>query len=394
MKYLFGDSTEFPLQKDFLKLLDNFVDTSVKTIALENTVFDLKETVRDRRILKKSVLDEMDNFLSSAGTSISKAFSRTKEKDAIVEHADKSKFFLKQFIDEGKKNYSNEIFHEIVEYEEKIDTADEDNRVTLESFFQQNPIPTVSKTYTLKAAKKGYSAKVKADYEEDISCVFDIPTFELPFWENHIKASKFVKDIEIPIKMKKQLLKKELAPEMVELDNYYFANLRYSGKDLEVVFQKKLVTSAERLTFKMNLTDESAVKAYYTEENGVENDIMAVPELKNELDIHKLHELGQKIQMHVDDLYSKKQKLELISLNGKDIFEENLMFGLMQNIAKILAKTVAEIENHSPSKEELSLKVESGAGERSEIYLKKSNVRDKLDSIKEKGDRLFEILGI
>jgi len=30
MKYLYGDSIEFKMQIDFLRLLNNFVDTSVK----------------------------------------------------------------------------------------------------------------------------------------------------------------------------------------------------------------------------------------------------------------------------------------------------------------------------------------------------------------------------
>src|SRR5665648_66149 len=278
MKYLFGDSTEFPLQKDFIGLLDNFIDTSVKTVALENTVFDLKEIVRDRRTLKKTVLAEMDNFLLAVDQSIYKLFSGTGKYNAITEQADKTKIFLNKFIGEGKQNYSNEIFHEIAEYEEKIDVADETNRLTLEGFFHQDPLPIKSKTYTLKAAKKGYSAIVKADYEGDISCIFDIPTFELPFWNNHIKASKFIKDVKVPIKMKKQILKKELTPEMDDLGDYYFANLICTGKDLDVIFRKKLNPTAERLTFKMDLTDESAFKAYYAEEGGVETDILATPE--------------------------------------------------------------------------------------------------------------------
>jgi len=74
------------------------------------------------------------------------------------------------------------------------------------------------------------------------------------------------------------------------------------------------------------------------------------------------------------------------------VFEENIVFELMQEVAEIFAPTVAEIKKHSPSERELSLKAEDDTGKRSEIYLKKSQVREKLEAIKEKGDRLFEIL--
>ncbi len=109
MKYLYGDSTEFPLQSDFLALLDNFADTSVKAIMLENTVFNLKETIRDRRLLKNSILEEMDNFLLTVENAISSAVARSKEQEIIVEYAEKSRKFLKNFTEEGKTKFSGEI---------------------------------------------------------------------------------------------------------------------------------------------------------------------------------------------------------------------------------------------------------------------------------------------
>jgi hypothetical protein len=145
MKYLYGDSTEFPLQKDFLGLLDDYVETSVKAITLENTVFDLKETIRDRRRLKNSVLDEMDTFLLTVETAISGAVSGSKEQETIVKYADKSREFIKKFIEDGKKKFSDEIFQEIAGFEKKADDTDEENRKTLESFFIKDPVPVVNK---------------------------------------------------------------------------------------------------------------------------------------------------------------------------------------------------------------------------------------------------------
>ncbi len=86
--------------------------------------------------------------------------------------------------------------------------------------------------------------------------------------------------------------------------------------------------------------------------------------------------------------------MELLYLSGKDVLEEKLIFELMQKVAELFAPTVAEIKKRSPSEKELSLKAEDDKGVRSEIYLKKSQVKEKLTAIKEKGDRLLEILGV
>ncbi|MDO9096929.1 MAG: hypothetical protein Q7U60_02245 [Candidatus Methanoperedens sp.] len=393
MKYLYGDSTEFPLQKDFLGLLDNFIDTGVKAITFENTVFSLKEDIKDRRRLKNSVLDEMDSFLTTVENAIAGAVARSKEQETILKYSEKSKEFLKRFIEDGKAKFSDEIFREIEEFEKKVDEADEENRKTLEIFFVSDPIPIINKKYTLKVTDEGYSAKVQIDCEDEISSVFEIASSEIPFWDGHVKAYDFVRGVEIPARMKKPFLKKELVPDIVSIDNYLLCDLVLSGKELEVVFRKRLDTSAERFRLRMDL-ENFAVEVYHAEENGVEKNIQAIPELKEALNAFRLRELGEKIIEQISSLYPKKQRLEALYLDSKDVLEENLVFELMQKVAELFAPTVAEIKKHSPSAEELSLKAEDETGVRSEIYLKKSQVKEKLTAIKEKGDRLLEILGV
>jgi hypothetical protein len=392
--YLYGDSAEFPVQRDFLGLLDNFIDTSVKAITLENTIFDLKENVKDRRRLKNSVLDEMDSFLLTVENAIGGAVARSKEQKTIIQYAEKSKHFLNKFIEDGKIKFSDEIFKEITQFEEKIDRVDEESRKTLEAFLIQDPVPIIKKIYTLKATDEGYSAKVRLDCEADISCVFEIASSELPFWDGHVKACDFVRGVEIPARMKKPFLKSELVPDIVVIDAYFLSDLMCSGEELEVVFRKRLDTAAERFRLKMNFMNDFSVEVYHAEENGVEKNILVVPELKNALKILRLRELGDNIVKQLDNLYPRKQRMESLILNGKDVFEENIVFELMQKVAEIFAPIIAEIKKRSPSKEELSLKAEDESGKRSEIYLKKSQVRAKLGEIKEKGDRLFEVLDI
>ncbi len=394
MKYLYGDSTKFPLQKDFLALLDDYVETSTKAITLESTVFDLKETIRDRRMLKNSVLDEMNNFLLTVDTAISEAVARSKEQEIIVKYAETSREFLKKFIEDGKIKFSDEVFQEIADFEKKVNENDEEKRKILDSFFIQDPIPIINKKYTVKAEKEGYSAKVQVDYEGNISSVFNIASSEIPFWHRHVKARDFIKGVEIPARMKKPFLKKEPVPDIVSIDDYYLNDLVLSGKEIEVIFRKRLDTSAEWFRLKMNFMGEFAAEVYHAEENDIEKNIQAVPKLKEALRILRLRELGEKIVEQTNALYPRKQRLESIYLGGKDVLEENLVFELMQKVAEIFAPIVAEIKKHSPSEEELSLKLEDEKGIRSEIYLRKSTVRERLKAINEKGDRLFAALNI
>jgi hypothetical protein len=142
----------------------------------------------------------------------------------------------------------------------------------------------------------------------------------------------------------------------------------------------------------MKFEKEFSVEVSEKEENGTERRIDDIPELKNELNYLRLQELGLKIIEKTKYLYPKKKKLETILLEEKDVFEENLVFELMQKVAVIFAPTIAEIKKHSPSGEELSLKSEDEHGTRQEIYLKRSEIKDKFDEIGDKGKTLLEVL--
>ncbi len=394
MKYLFGDSTEFPMQRDFLGLLDDFIETGVKAVTLENNVLDLKETIINRRKFKNSVLDEMDNFLQTVENTISGAVASSKEQETLLPYSHQSKDFLKKFIEDSKAKFSDDRSAEIVQLEEKITGTNEENRKTLESFFMGDPVPIINKKYTIKTGEKGNSAKVQVDCEGNISCIFEIASSAVPFWKGHVKAHDFVRGIEIPARMKKPFLKKELLPDIISIDEYFLNDLVLSGKELEVVFRKKLENTSERFRLKMIFADEFEVTVYHADENGVEKNIQEVAELKNSLSVLRLRELGEKIVEQANHLYPARQHLECICLDGKDVLEENLVFELMQEVAEIFAPCVAEIKKHSPSGEELSLKAEDETGKRSEIYLRKSTAIEKLKEIKEKGDRLSQILEI
>ncbi len=394
MKYLFGNSTDSPLQRDFLALLDSYVDTSVKTITFENNVFDLKEDIRDRRKLKNAVIEQLDNCFITSEQAISNAVATSKEKTAITQYAAKSKEFLKKYIEDGKTKFSNEVFQEISEFDKKVNASDKENRATLESFFIQDPLPIINRNFIIKATKDGFAAKVKVDFEGDIAAIYGIISTQVPFWNRHVRVSDFLKGIEIPARMKKPLLKKEEVPDIVAVDDYLLTDVIQLGKELEVVVRKRPDLESERFRLKMVFRGDFAMEVYHAEEKEMEKYIQAVPAMSSAVNIPKLRELGEKIIARVNTLYPKKRFMESLQLNQKDVLEENQIYELMQKIAELYAPTIALIKKNSPSVEELSLKAEDDSGKRSEIYLKKSRVREKLSAIKDKGDRLLKLLDI
>lgn len=393
MKYLFGDSTESSLERDFLGLFDYFLDVCIESVKLENMVFGLKDDSRKREELKDSVLKEMDSFQLIVDKAISGAVLKSKEKERISHYADKSKHFLEKFIIEGKREFSDDIKKELTELNDKIEETNESTRVTLEPFFMKDPISIINKKYTISTMDEGYSANVVVEYEGDISCVFDIGIQDLDFWKKHLKGVDFLRGVSIPTKMKKPLLKKELEPDYVSLDYYYLTDIVLSGTQLEAVFNKNLSINSERFRLKTNL-DGADVDVYHAEENGMERNIKVSQELKNVLNTSKLCEIGEILGKMTEGLYTKRKTLDGAYLMGIDVLDKSLVFDLTKRIAEIFAPMVSEIKKRSPSDGELSLKEEDNTGKRKEIYLKKTQIKEKLIAIDAKGSQIIETLGM
>lgn len=394
MKYLFGDSTEFKTDGDFLELLDKFIGVSIRGISTENSIFDIEEQIKNKILLRDSTLNEMDVLLSTIEVTIADAVSKSKEQETIVKHAEKIKESAKSYIEENKTVFSDDTAQKIESSKKDIVSMTEESRELLESFFIKDPIHIVDKKYDIRATEEGYSVLVQTYCEGGISYVFNVMTSDIPFWKNHVKVLNFVRGVEIPAKMKKPFLKKEEVPDIITIDNYFLSDVVMSKGELEVVLKKRIYTTSEKFRLKANLTGEFMVDIYYAGEDGVEKNIRSVPELDNAINNPRLHELGEKIIGHLDDLYQKRQKLKSIYMDDKDVLEDNFVFDLIQKVAEILAPTIAEVKEHSPSEEELSLKEEDEYGKRREIYLKKSEVRKRLAEIKEKGDKLLEIMAL
>lgn len=388
MRYLFGDSTESNIERNYLELLENFVGTSIETIGLDNEILVLKGHIDNRNKLKKCVFDNMANFTSLIDKTISNSSIERKDDDMFVQCSERSKELLTVSIDNCKAKFADEISQEILPYQGKISEIEDKNKKMLEPFLIQDPIPIISKKYTIKAIKDDYSAKVQINCTGNISYIFSVASSDISFWDSHVRVSDFVRGLKISIGMKKSFLKKDLVPNFINFDDYLLSDAEFSEEGIEAIFRESLDTALGQIRLKVNLINDVPIEVYYTEEDGLERNIVDIPELRDSLNIPGLNMLEKGIVDQANDFYFKRRSLLEIYLDNIDVIKEGQIFELMLKIADIYTPILMEIKSHSPHNEELSLKIEDDGGKRTEIYVKKSHIREKLSVLNEKGDKL------
>ncbi|WP_269852083.1 hypothetical protein [Methanosarcina horonobensis] len=62
MKYTFQDSTELPVQRDFIQDLQDFIRVSQETIPLEKSIIEIKQGNINETALSQQRIDEIEKF--------------------------------------------------------------------------------------------------------------------------------------------------------------------------------------------------------------------------------------------------------------------------------------------------------------------------------------------
>jgi len=62
MKYMYQDSTELPVQRDYIEDLKVFIKTIAKVIPLENSIIEIKNRNREMLLVLEKKLNELRLF--------------------------------------------------------------------------------------------------------------------------------------------------------------------------------------------------------------------------------------------------------------------------------------------------------------------------------------------
>jgi hypothetical protein len=94
------------------------------------------------------------------------------------------------------------------------------------------------------------------------------------------------------------------------------------------------------------------------------------------------------------DLLDQKEQLLAVSLDSQPVIEGGLALAFVVRLVSMFAPTVREIAKRSPNEFELSLKMETEAGRREELYLRKEQLTMKLQPLSSDGRAVFAPLGL
>jgi hypothetical protein len=376
MRYTYQDSTDLPVQRDFIQDITDLIEIAGRILPLENDAIEANE-------LEKNAISSLDNRIADLEKfaidvkSYVKSISQNAENveildchNAIVDACDES-------VSNGLRNLKKELEQKKKDYESHIRDVEQKMFPLLNSLFEHGIYGAV-KAYSVRLDNGVFRGILKAsisgvEYES-----------ELLYRSDPLLMREVHGNIQLPIWVKTGLIHKENKVKLVDVTEFIITNIDYNGiSHLEVVFENKKQDQQFKIIY-----DSQDIQILH-----MNSDITADKTLSQSIEMDRIEPLNLELKKYLE-MSIMSQKLKKIMLDGRDAIVNNEVFDCLKIIMEQYGDIVRECLDRGFVKNEITIKIERTDGTRTEKYVTKEELFNKLSELGTEGLELASILNV
>ena len=374
MKYTFQDSTEFPVQRDFIQDIQDFIRISKEVIPLEKSIKEIKQVNIEETGTTQAGIEEIDRFQKEITECIEERALGYESREVLE---------IKSKTIETCANIS------LLKKNEKLEDIDKQNRLALIEVRQLEDRILTALSPFFENSIYGAEHTCYASSEDrklkgwQVSSIDGMRyEFELSFIQDTLKVEALLK-LTLPVRSKSGFLSKEEKVKKLDVSGFYVTNIEHGKNTTRTVIEDKDAENRFIIT-----SDGGTFLIMYGD-----NEITGDEKLAPALDKDSISIFVEKIKDFVTDSVVFR-KLRLILIDGKNAVEENVIFDCLKIIAGIYGKLAKECIERGYTEGEITIKIEEPGSIRTEKYISKSEASSELSSIGPEGNELARILRV
>jgi hypothetical protein len=376
MKYTFQDSTELPLQRDFICDMRDFTEVCKQVLPVERGAIEKTEHVRGNtnglqvRLQEfNDVHEQILNFISSVTQNTENVEIAT-YRDAVIRtchvSAEKIEADLTSLIDASSKEFDEEVLG----IKGKI--------LSMLNPMFEGGIYGAEKTYSAMQNGESLEGVMVAtlglmEYQCDL-------TFDRPY----VTVKYLMGSLFLPRWAKSGIISKESKVKMEEVSDFLLSAFEYGGvSHTKAVFKSR---KADK-TFKIVSDDENL--SIFLDEAEITADDMLVRSIK-------IEEINALLISTIDYVTShiKSQNLKSLLLGGEDAIRNTEVFDCLKLVAEQYSDIIRECLQRGYVEGEITIKIEQEDGTRTEKYLSRTEVFEELSKLGSEGLEIASVLGL
>jgi hypothetical protein len=387
MRYLFGDSTPFPLPFDFLRTLEVFMIEGTKVVLLEHRVEALAEdsrTAQNERARGFEPLAELHQKVQRALSGV------TAEHPYAIEYKKRMTDYASSLMQEKRREVKDASDAEEAQLRSERERTNEEIGAHLRELFRASRLPTLGTRLSTALVDGRPDARAVLVHPAGVGVSFTLNTSKAPSWNAPRKLSDLGLRGELNVAVKKSFFGGKVTREGLRIDDWLIGFAELDETSATIAVRKKL-DQKDTIVFK--LRREGSVFSADIDHPGDLN-AAHVPSMADPADLPHLDRMWIALAAAFDEIIEERAAITSISLDGEDVIERGTGKKLIERLISILAPTTLEIARRSPNSTELSLKREGDGGRREEVYLKRSDLLGMLEPLPRRGRSVFAPLGL
>lgn len=389
MRYLYGDSAPFPYGFDFLATLDRFLEEAAKVVRADAEMHELVRRAEVAAAERAQALASLQGLHEQA-TALLEAGGMRLGGDLAPEYAGRVLESAGRAMDDARRMAATRT--EMDEQALSRDTArlHEVARGALEVFFVAARLPILAATLNMVLVDGRVAMTADLVHPEGVSASLALAADRVAEWQAPRRAGDIMGDLELMVEMKRGLFSREGRLEPVRLDDWILGGFRLEEDSAQIRLRRRALDS-DAYVFDARLESGRMIAEV---SRPLETGERALPSLLEDTDRQKVLTFWERLRREAEGPLDRRERLVALFLDHDDVFASGHYVAFVERIVKSFAHTVQEIARRSPHAEELSLKRESDAGAREELYLKKRDVALRLAGLTLTERAVFAPLGL
>ncbi len=389
-RYLYADSDPFPYEYDFLGTLRGFLTCASECLVAASQIERLHDEVRRVRDEATQAVELLESFGADLSRAIDAMIRRGEGGDVVEEVARRIQAHATSSIHDAKVGRRSAVKRLEEETGAKVEAQRATIRQSVSKFFIQHHVDFQKSSFRLSLEDGGYVMRAICQSPTNVEIAYRLDVERSEGWSHPRKVADVVRDeLELQVGMKKKFLKRDLTREIVRIGEYYVAGADLDPDRAVVRLRKKADSPADHFVLEMRRGNGEASMEIVRPDHDDPSPFPAVPD-----DTAKLERLWSALDRAAGETLVHREAVDWVRIDGKDLYEHDLVDLMVDRFVDLYAPVVAEISNRSASDKELSLKRELDGGRREELYLRKDDLAELLAPLDEEKLRLFARLDV
>jgi hypothetical protein len=372
MSRVYGDSTPFPYDIDYIELLRQALDCAVQLLSAQQSINVAAERFGNIELGQRNARTQLGNIGDAVAVAMAHFQASTDERISrvaalIAERATHS-------VEEAQRGFDEELNSLAAQTRTIVERARDTAYRGVEQLLRVHDVPGSMLSLKLTALPESYQGKVGVRTPFGIDAVYSLSIPTEHVWARPRRVMELTQGAEIHVPRESGWLSKKTELTATKLDRLFITEASL-GDMQSLVKLRKAPDSGSGYQLSVNLEREPRTVLQLLREDGTLGTEPALA-LGNE-DGAAVLGLWRRLADSMQDLFVRRQAMLSAEFDERPLREVESPRQVAERIIQDLAPLTVEIARRSGAPGELVLRRDLGEGRREETYATKSELREK-----------------